>query len=457
MPTVMPLQADDPRRVGRYRLTGRMDDRTGADGSTQRVFMARTVEDDTVIVTLLGRERVADAAARDRFTAEARVARRIAPFCVARILAAGIEGSEAYLVAEYVPGPTLTEAVRHEGPLPHAVLAALAIGTATGLLAIHQTGLVHGELGPDHVVLGPDGPRLTHFGITPPYGAATPAADLVAWARTVMFAAVGRPPVGPQDLAALPEDLREVVAACVAPDPATRPVARAVLAKLLSGHDLSAGLLTEGAKQARAAARVPVRGPATPRPPAPPAPIRSRSAAVLWAVACAVCLLAIVVGAVFVFGRHHGPAATQPTSTGPTGTGGPTATRPTELATSTPQVRVTRLPRPLPSARPPASLAGSWAGQVRQTDPVLTVSVRISLPTGSATGTITYPSLSCSGTLAIASVARDRLTLVQTIGNGRANCPDGVITLVSGPAGTAAFTFLRPGGDNPAGTLTRSA
>jgi len=452
MPTVMPLQADDPRRVGRYRLTGRMDDRTGADGSTQRVFMARTVEDDTVIVTLLGRERVADAAARDRFTAEARVARRIAPFCVARILAAGIEGDEAYLVAEYVPGPTLTETVRHEGPLPHPVLAALATGTATGLLAIHQTGLVHGELGPDHVVLGPDGPRLTHFGITPPYGAATPAADLVAWAKTVMFAAVGRPPVGPQDLAALPEDLREVVAACVAPDPATRPVARAVLAKLLSGRDLSAGLLTEGAKQARAAARVPASSPATPRPPAPPAPIRSRSGAALWAVACAVCLLAIVVGAVFVFGRHHGPA-TQPTTTGPT----PTTTRPTELVTSTPQVRVTRLPRPLPSARPPASLAGSWAGQVRQTDPVLTVSVRISLPAGSATGTITYPSLSCSGTLAIASVASDRLTLVQTIGSGRANCPDGVITLVSGPGGTAAFTFLRPGGNNPAGTLTHAA
>ena len=447
MPTVMPLQADDPRRVGRYRLTGRMDDRTRADGSTQRVFMAKTVEDDMVIVTLLGRERAADAAARDRFTAEARVARRVAPFCVARILAAGIEDDEPYLVAEYVPGPTLTETVTHEGALPHPVLAALAIGTATGVMAIHQTGLVHGELDPDHVVLGPDGPRLTHFGITPPYGAATPAADLVAWAKTIMFAAVGRPPLGPQDLAALPEELREVVAACVAPDPATRPVARAVLAKLLSGHDLSASLLAEGAKRARPAARVPVSSPATPRQ---PAPIRSRSGAALWAVACALCVLAIAVGAVFVFGSRHGPAPTQPTATGPT------TTRPTELATSTPQVQATRLPRPLPSARPPVSLAGNWAGQVHQTNPVLTVSVRISLPTGSATGTITYPSLSCSGTLAIVSVESDRLTLDQTIGSGRANCPDGVITLVSGPAGTAAFTFQQ-GGNNPTGTLTRSA
>src|SRR5215469_2188095 len=251
MPHVMPLQADDPRRVGRYRLTGRIAGRAGAGGGTQRVFMAKMVDDGAVIVTLLGRERVADAAARDRFTAEARVARRVAPFCAARILDAGIEAHVPYLVTEYVPGSTLVETVWREGPLTSPGLDAVAIGTATGLMAIHQTGLVHGSLGPDRVVLGPDGPCLTQFGITPPYGAATPAADLLAWANTVLFAALGRPPVGPQDLAALDEDLREVVAACLAPDPAARPVARAVLARLLSGHDLSAGLLTEGARQAR--------------------------------------------------------------------------------------------------------------------------------------------------------------------------------------------------------------
>jgi len=115
MPNVMPLRADDPRRVGRYRLTGRIGSRTAVDGSWLRVFMATMVDDGEAVVTLLGTDRVADAAARDRFTAEARVARRVAPFCVARILDAGIEGGEAYLVAEHVPGPTLTEAVEREG------------------------------------------------------------------------------------------------------------------------------------------------------------------------------------------------------------------------------------------------------------------------------------------------------------------------------------------------------
>jgi hypothetical protein len=219
------------------------------------------------------------------------------------------------------------------------------------------------------------------------------------------------------------------------PDAGSRPVARAVLIKLLGQHDLSSGLLAEGSRRARAAARLP-----EPSPPSGQPAIRSRSGAVLWAMAFAVCVLAIVAAAVFIFRPHRGPA-----------------TQPGALTTDSPPAHATRLPRPLPTASAPAVLAGNWSGAVHQTSPALTASVRISLPAGSARGTIAYPGLGCSGTLAIVSVVRDRLTLDQTISSGRNNCPDGVITLVSGPGGTVAFTFLRPGGGNPAGTLTRRA
>jgi eukaryotic-like serine/threonine-protein kinase len=434
----MPLQAGDHRRVGRYRLIGRLADGGGADGSLRWVYMARTVDGAPVIVTLLGQGRVADAAARDRFTGEARLARRVSPFCAARVLDAGIEGDEPFLVTEYVPGPTLAEVVTAEGPLPGRVLAAMAIGTATGLTAIHQTGLVHGEFGPDHVVLGPDGPRVTHFSITPPYGPATPAADLLAWAHTVMFAAVGRPPVGPQDLAALPPELGSVVAACLVPDPDSRPTTPAVLARLLGQRDLASGLLPEGTKQARAAARAPGSTP-VPRS-REPARLRSRTSVALWAVACAVCVLAIAAGALYIVRPHQAPAASPGTDAA--GTHGGSATR---------------LPRPLPSASPPDVLAGNWSGPVHQTDPVLTVNVQISLPTDSPTGTIAYPELGCSGRLAIVSVTTHLLTADQVITRGQQKCADGVVTLSPGPAGTAVFIFLRPGGNNPAGTLSRPA
>ena len=216
MPLVTPLRPDDLRRVGRYRLSGRIAD-SRDDPNSAGIFLSRLPDGTPVAVTLLGRTAAPDSASRDRFTAEATVARRVAPFCAARILDAGFDSDQPFLVSEFIEGPSLAETVAAEGPLEGPVLAALAIGTATGLTSIHQAGLVHGDFGPDHVVLGADGPRVVHFATTPPYGPATPSADLLAWAQTILFAA-GRP-----DVASLPEPLRNTVSACLSPDPASRP------------------------------------------------------------------------------------------------------------------------------------------------------------------------------------------------------------------------------------------
>src|SRR5258708_3648488 len=188
MPNVTPLRPGDPRRVGRYRLTGRVDDFAGEG---QDVFLAQRVDGETVLAAFPRPGRAGDAAARDRFVAEARVARNIPPFCVARILDTGVEGDRPYLVTEFGPGPSLAELAAAEGPMPGAVLRVVAIGTATGIASIHQAGLVHGQVGPDTVVLGRDGPRVVHFSTTPPYGPAPPAADILAWAEVVTFAATG--------------------------------------------------------------------------------------------------------------------------------------------------------------------------------------------------------------------------------------------------------------------------
>src|SRR5256886_9104466 len=60
--------------------------------------------------------------------------------------------------------------------------------------------------------------RVIEYGITPPYGPATPSADMLAWAQTMVFAAVGRPPATFSDLDALPGALRQAVADCLAGD-----------------------------------------------------------------------------------------------------------------------------------------------------------------------------------------------------------------------------------------------
>src|ERR1039457_6342192 len=264
MPNVAPLHANDLRRVGRYRLTGRI---TGlpADGP---VFLAAMANGGQVTLTLLDADWTQNGAARDRFTAEARVARRVAPFCTARILDAGLDEGQAYLVSEYVAGPSLAEFIADQGPCASSGLSALAAGTATGLTASHQAGLVHGQFGPDHVVLGVSGPRVVGFGITPPYGNATPAADMLAWANTVLFAAAGRSAADAGDLAKLAEPLRSLVARCAVPDAAGRPAAQTVLAELLGADDQAADLLAEGSRQAVRAGFRPPPGACGPGPPA---------------------------------------------------------------------------------------------------------------------------------------------------------------------------------------------
>jgi eukaryotic-like serine/threonine-protein kinase len=430
MPNVTPLRPGDPRRVGRYRLIGRVDDFAGVDTARQEVFVAQRVDGVAVMAAFPGTGRADDAAARDRFVAEARVARNIPPFCVARILDAGVEGSQPYLITEFVPGPSLAEVVHIEGPLPTAEVRALAVGCATGIASIHQAGLVHGQFGPDMVVIGRDGPRVVHFSTTPPYGAATPAADILAWAQVVAFAASGHLPATARDLTALPDDLRPVVTDCLSPDPVARPHARALLTELLSGDDLSAGLLAAGARRGRMAARAPAPAPQVP---GEEQPRRGRSRAALWAVACLACIVAIAAAAFYITGRHPGtatPARTRDTASSP-------------LAKAHLSI--------------PRQVNGTWSGTIHQTDPSLKLAVKLTLPGGSTRGTLAYPQLGCAGRLGLVSAKGPVLTFRLAITTGRNNCANGLIKLAVRNASTLTFTFLRQGGSNPTGDLTRQS
>jgi eukaryotic-like serine/threonine-protein kinase len=435
MPYVTPLRPDDPRRVGRYRLAGRIADDV-ADPDALGTFLSRMPDGTPVAVTLLARASAPDPASRDRFTAEARAARRVAPFCTARILDAGFDTGQPYLISEFIEGPSLAEAVGTEGAFGGAVLAALATGAATGLASIHQAGLVHGDFSPDHVVLGAEGPRVVKFSITPPYGSATPSADLQAWARTVMFAASGGG-IRPADPASLPEPLRNVVAACLSGDPVSRPPARALVTALLGQSDPAVGLLAEGTRRARAAGRGAV---ATGSRAAPEEPARSRYRRVAWIAGVAACVAAIVVAATLLVtqraAQHDAVRATAP-------------------ARASTSAHTSPVPPP-PAPKIPAALAGTWSGMVRQTQPDLAVTVQIQLAAGASTGTVAYQQLGCSGRLLLVSAHGGRYTLQQGITRGQQNCESGVVLLTPQGRSGLVFRFRRTGAPSPSGVLART-
>jgi ABC-type oligopeptide transport system substrate-binding subunit len=262
-----PLQANDPERLGAYRLIGRL-----GEGGQGVVYLGEDEQERQVAVKLLHARFSGDAKMRARFAGELSSAKRVAPFCTARILDADVDGEIPYLISEFIDGPSLRGVVDRQGRRSGSALQRLAIGTVTALAAIHEAGIVHRDFKPTNVLLAADGPRVIDFGIaraldatgtvssttvgTPSYMSPEqisaehvgPATDVFAWGCTMAYAATGAPPFGQDSipavmnrilhqepaLGALSGTLRDIVASCLSKDPRRRPTAQQILVRLLS-------------------------------------------------------------------------------------------------------------------------------------------------------------------------------------------------------------------------------
>jgi hypothetical protein len=266
------LRKDDPRKLGRYELVGRL-----GEGGMGTVYLARGADGQQVAIKMIRADLSVDEEFRRRFRSEVNRARQVPPFCTAEVLDADPDHERPYLVVEYVDGPSLSAVIAERGPLSPANLHALAIGMATALTAIHGAGVIHRDLKPSNVLLALGSPKVIDFGIaraveatshhtatnqwlgTVAYMAPerfgsdagtviTPAADVFAWGAVLAYAGTGRTPFAadsppvvaariltqPPDLAGLMPPLRELVEQTLAKDPAARPTSRELLDLLLA-------------------------------------------------------------------------------------------------------------------------------------------------------------------------------------------------------------------------------
>ena len=269
--TPIPLRPDDPVEAGPFRLLGRL-----AAGGMGVVYLARRDDrpESLVAMKLMRTDHAHQPLLRERFRAEVEATCRVAErptttTHVARLVDADADATTPWLATEFVPGPSVADAVAERPLDPHEVLE-VARALADALVALHAEGLVHGDVKPANVVLGPDGVRLVDLGLARDAGDGLPTAmgspgwappearspghdgmpaDVFGWGMTVAFAAGGAHPFGegPTDelvrrmqvaaprLDALPRLLRPLVAAALAPDPLARPTAGALSRTLHGG------------------------------------------------------------------------------------------------------------------------------------------------------------------------------------------------------------------------------
>ncbi|WP_051579976.1 serine/threonine-protein kinase [Pseudonocardia acaciae] len=272
------LWEDDPAELGGYRIVGRLG--TGGMG---QVYLGRDRGGRCAAVKVVHPGLADDPAFRARFAREVATARAIDAPWTAAVLGADPGAARPWLATEYVPGPSLEQAVAGSGPLPAPAVRVLAARMAEALAGLHAAGVVHRDVKPSNVILAEDGPRLIDFGIstatdatdatrithtgamlgTPAYMSPEQASDepvgaasdLFSLASVLVFAATGRGPFGEASnpvalllriardeprLAGVPDELRPALQRCLAKDPAARPAAA----------DLAAGLAPEPGRSA---------------------------------------------------------------------------------------------------------------------------------------------------------------------------------------------------------------
>ncbi|MFJ7176746.1 PQQ-binding-like beta-propeller repeat protein [Streptomyces massasporeus] len=262
------LQPDDPVELGTYRLLRRL----GA-GGMGRVYLARSPGGRTVAVKVVRPDLAADGDFRDRFRHEVEIARAVSGRFTAPVVDADPDAPLPWLATSYVLGPDLTDVVAAHGALPEHTVRALAAGLAAALQEVHAAGLIHRDMKPSNVLLAADGPRVIDFGIaravdgnrmtqtgvvvgSPGYMSPEQAlgenigtaSDVFSLGAVLAFAATGRGTFGhgaashasllyqvvhgEPDVEGVPQQLLGLVRACLAKDPAHRPVPAEILEAL---------------------------------------------------------------------------------------------------------------------------------------------------------------------------------------------------------------------------------
>ena len=310
------------------------------------------------------------------------------------------EGDRPSIVMELVPFRSLRDAVAEDGPMTPAEAARVGLSVLAALRAVHEVGVVHRDVKPANILLGPEGrvvladfgiakaadsPALTISGVllgSPSYlaperargGRAGAAADMWALGASLFAAVEGHPPFERDGVLA---SLTAVVADELEPSPHAGPLWPVIEGLLLK--DPAARLDAAGAEQMLHGSRAPTPrhppSPTTPRSPIPPragsrparrmptypgghrggrdrAPGRSRRFGAGLAALTAIAV--IVAGITMALSRtpgHHAAPRTTPRASAPASQPAP-AGRASSPSSAAPQATYSRLRPPRRPARP---------------------------------------------------------------------------------------------------------
>lgn len=276
-----------PERIGDYRLL-RLIGRGGM-GVVYEALHEPTQR--PAALKMLSRMSQADKIARERFNREAEATAKLTHPNIVQVYEVGEHQGQPFLALEYIAGPSLADALKKSRQSPREA-AGIVEQLARAVHYAHEQGIIHRDLKPANVLLSPDRPKITDFGLaqhlestdltitgevvgTPDYmspeqargkcsrGNISQAADIYALGAILYASLTGRPPfqgataldalelvrlhdpiLPSRIIHAVPRDLETICLKCLEKDPARRYASAEGLAddlqRFLNGEPVAA-------------------------------------------------------------------------------------------------------------------------------------------------------------------------------------------------------------------------
>ena len=209
-PRIHPLRDGDPKNFQGWTLKGLI-----GEGGQSTIYLAEKNKKQAAL-KMIRKEFLHDPIAVNRFFTEIKNLEMLDHPNIARILQ--VEDSGSFVAIEFVDGPNLEEYVQEVGPFEINKWWSFAQSLAQTIEYCHSKGIIHKDISPRNIVIGPSGISLIDFGIsylekdprltakdeivgTPPFmspehfGITRPKEmDYFSLAGTLIFAATGHYP-----------------------------------------------------------------------------------------------------------------------------------------------------------------------------------------------------------------------------------------------------------------------
>lgn len=209
-PPIQPLRDGDPKSFQDWTLQGFI-----AEGGQSTIYLAEK-NGERAALKMIRKEYLANQKSVDRFFTEIRNLEMLDHPNVSRVIE--VEDSGKFLAIEYIDGLNLEEYLKEFGPIRTNEWWNLSKTLASAIDYCHSKGIIHKDISPRNIIIGPNGPVLVDFGIsylekdqrltadgeevgTPPFmspehfGITAPKQmDVFSLGSTLLFAATGHYP-----------------------------------------------------------------------------------------------------------------------------------------------------------------------------------------------------------------------------------------------------------------------